>query len=112
MTYTTHRDTQATLQILDRAEMDASECTDVELYKRFGLDEKYEDNELSCWQRVRPKIWATFEVPHSSLAAKHETNGREHVELDDLISYYLVIPTVRPLFNGQLFPPDSAVCTF
>uniref|UniRef100_A0A5K3FVR5 Uncharacterized protein n=1 Tax=Mesocestoides corti TaxID=53468 RepID=A0A5K3FVR5_MESCO len=70
MTYTTHRDTQATLQILDRAEMDASECTDVELYKRFGLDEKYEDNELSCWQRVRPKIWATFEVPHSSLAAK------------------------------------------
>ncbi len=70
MTYTAHRDTQDTLQILDRADMDAEDCTDGELYKRFGLEEQYECNDLSCWQKYRPKLWAIFEAPRSSLTAK------------------------------------------
>ncbi len=70
MTYTAHRDTQDTLQILDRADMDAEDCTDGELYKKFGLEEEYECNDLSCWRKYRPKLWAIFEAPRSSLAAK------------------------------------------
>ncbi|VDL98975.1 unnamed protein product [Schistocephalus solidus] len=70
MTYTAHRDTQETLQILDRAEMDAEEITDVGLYKRFGLEEEYEDNNLTFWQKLRPQIWSVFEAPKSSSVAK------------------------------------------
>lgn len=70
MTYTTHRDTQATLHILDEADMDAVGYTDIDLYKRFGLEEEYEMNNLTTWQRIRPRIWVVFEMPRSSLAAK------------------------------------------
>nr|VZI32048.1 unnamed protein product [Spirometra erinaceieuropaei] len=70
MTYTAHRDTQDTLQILDRAEMDAEEITDVGLYKRFGLEDEFECNNLTFWQKLRPRIWSIFEVPKSSSAAK------------------------------------------
>ncbi|VDO09712.1 unnamed protein product [Rodentolepis nana] len=70
MTYTTHRDTQSTLNILDEADMDAVDYTDADLYKRFGLEEEYERNNLTTWQRIRPRIWAVFEMPRSSLAAK------------------------------------------
>ncbi|VDL36232.1 unnamed protein product [Hymenolepis diminuta] len=70
MTYTTHRDTQATLHILDEADMDAVDYTDIDLYKRFGLEEEYEMNNLTPWQRIRPRIWVVFEMPRSSLAAK------------------------------------------
>lgn len=70
MTYTTHRDTQATLHILDEADMDTVDYAEVDLYKRFGLEEQYEINHLTPWQRIRPKIWAAFEMPRSSLTAK------------------------------------------
>nr|CDS24812.1 Potassium voltage gated channel protein Shaw [Echinococcus granulosus] len=70
MTYTAHRDTQATLHILDEADMDTAECIDVDLYKRFGLEEEYEVNQLTTWQKLKPRIWAVFEMPRSSVAAK------------------------------------------
>ena len=38
--------------------------------KKFGLDEKFRSGELSCWQRVKPRIWALFDEPYSSSAAK------------------------------------------
>jgi len=38
--------------------------------KKFGLDEKFRSDQLSCWQRVKPKIWALFDEPYSSTAAK------------------------------------------
>nr|QQY02506.1 potassium voltage-gated channel protein Shaw 2 [Cryptocotyle lingua] len=70
MTYTAHRDTQATLQILDKYEMDTDEHLPENLYKRFGLEEEYTCNDLTIWQRYRPKVWAMFEMPHSSTGAK------------------------------------------
>lgn len=70
MTYTTHRDTQDTLQVLDRADIDASDCSDSELYKRFGLEEQFDGNELTYWQRFRPKVWAVFEIPKSTMLSK------------------------------------------
>ncbi|VEL33434.1 unnamed protein product [Protopolystoma xenopodis] len=70
MTYTVHRDTQATLQILDRVELDAEDFKDENLYKRFGLEEEYACHDLTMWQKYRPKVWSLFEVPSSSSGAK------------------------------------------
>ncbi|TPP59067.1 Potassium voltage-gated channel protein Shaw [Fasciola gigantica] len=70
MTYTAHRDTQATLQILDKYEMDTDDHLPEDLYKRFGLEEEYACNDLTTWQRYRPQVWAVFEMPHSSTGAK------------------------------------------
>ncbi|CAH8635232.1 unnamed protein product [Schistosoma rodhaini] len=70
MTYTAHRDTQATLQILDKVDMDNDDYTPETLYKRFGLEDEYTCNELNIWQKYRPKVWALFELPHSSIGAK------------------------------------------
>ena len=70
MTYTTHRDTQETLQTLDRLDLDTDKPTLEDVMRKFGLEEDYKNNTLSCWQRVKPKIWALFEEPYSSTSAK------------------------------------------
>jgi len=70
MTYTTHRDTQETLQILDGLELDTDKPTEEDIMKKFGLDDEFQSGELTCWQRIKPRIWATFEEPYSSTFAK------------------------------------------
>jgi len=70
MTYTTHRDTQETLQILDGLDLDTDKPTEEDIMKKFGLDDEYQSGELTCWQRIKPRIWATFEEPYSSTFAK------------------------------------------
>ena len=70
MTYTTHRDTRETLQTLDRLDLDTDRPTEEDIMKKFGLDEEFRSGELNCWQRVKPKIWALFDEPYSSTAAK------------------------------------------
>jgi len=70
MTYTTHRDTQETLQILDGLELDTDKPTEEDIMKKFGLEDEFESGELTCWQRIKPHIWATFEEPYSSPFAK------------------------------------------
>ncbi|XP_074656367.1 potassium voltage-gated channel protein Shaw-like [Tubulanus polymorphus] len=69
MTYTTHRDTQETLAILDRLELDTDKPTEEEIMKKFGWEEVNESS-LTCWQKVKPKIWALFDEPYSSTYAK------------------------------------------
>lgn len=73
MTYTTHRDTQETLQILDRLDLDTDKPTEEDIMKKFGLEEEFQAGELSCWQKIKPKIWALFDEPYSSTAAKVRT---------------------------------------
>jgi potassium voltage-gated channel Shaw-related subfamily C protein len=70
MTYTTHRDTQETLAILDRLDLDTDKPSDEDIMKKFGLEEQYAAGELTCWQKVKPKIWALFDEPYSSTCAK------------------------------------------
>jgi len=70
MTYTTHRNTQETLQILDRLDLDTDKLTEEDVMKRFGLEDSYKNGKLNCWQNIRPRIWALFEEPNSSPAAK------------------------------------------
>lgn len=71
MTYTTHRDTQETLQTLDRLDLDTDKPTEEEILKKFGLDDEYMlDVDANCWRRIKPKIWALFDEPYSSTPAK------------------------------------------
>ena len=70
MTYTTHRDTQETLQILDGLELDTDRPTEEDIMKKFGLEDEFQSGDLTCWQRIKPHIWATFEEPYSSPFAK------------------------------------------
>ncbi|KAL3889776.1 hypothetical protein ACJMK2_002104 [Sinanodonta woodiana] len=70
MTYTSHRDTQDVLGILDRLDLDTDKPTEDDIMKKFGWGEEYKAGELSCWQRIQPKIWALFDEPYSSSAAK------------------------------------------
>ncbi|KAG0443964.1 hypothetical protein HPB47_014336 [Ixodes persulcatus] len=70
MTYTVYRDTQATLAILDTLDIENEKPSDEELARKFGIEEDYFAGKLSCWQRLKPRIWLLFDEPYSSLAAK------------------------------------------
>ncbi|XP_054724733.1 potassium voltage-gated channel protein Shaw-like [Uloborus diversus] len=70
MTYTQHRDTQETLAVLDRLDLDTDKPSDEEIARKFGMEEDYREGTMSCWQRVKPKIWSLFDEPYSSLGAK------------------------------------------
>ena len=100
MTYTTHRDTQETLQILDRLDLDTDKPTEEEIMKKFGLEEEFQSGDLSCWQKVKPKIWALFDEPYSSTAAK----VRLHYDnVDDVSLSLLLLPFYA------LFLSDSSI---
>ena len=86
MTYTTHRDTQETLQAIDRLDLDTDKPTEEEIFKKFGIEgpdgDLLLDDDVNAatrsgcyrlkkrWRRVKPRLWALFNEPHSSLAAK------------------------------------------
>jgi len=70
MTYTTHRDTQATLAILDKLDIETDKPTEEEVAKKFGYEDKYLNGSMSSWQKTKPKIWSLFDEPHSSHWAK------------------------------------------
>ncbi|VDP84856.1 unnamed protein product, partial [Schistosoma mattheei] len=50
MTYTSHRETQETLQILNDLDLDTERRTDEELYSKFGWDDAYQSGKLTLWQ--------------------------------------------------------------
>lgn len=63
--------TQSTLAILDKLELDDEQLSEESIARLFGFDEALLNyNELSCWQRIRPKIYALFDEPSSSTGAK------------------------------------------
>ncbi|XP_049771505.1 potassium voltage-gated channel protein Shaw-like isoform X2 [Schistocerca cancellata] len=70
MTYTQHRDTQETLAVLDRLDLDTEKPSDEEIARKFGFEEDYFNGTLSRWQHIKPKIWSLFDEPYSSNAAK------------------------------------------
>ncbi|CAG9856335.1 unnamed protein product [Phyllotreta striolata] len=69
-TYSVHRDTQATLAILDKLDIDSARPTDEEVARMFGYEEAFHAGTLSRWQKLKPKIWALFDEPYSSSQAK------------------------------------------
>ncbi|XP_050677169.1 potassium voltage-gated channel protein Shaw-like isoform X1 [Leptidea sinapis] len=69
-TYSIHRDTQNTLAILDKLDIDSEKPSEEEIARLFGYEEAYFSGELGPWQRIKPKVWALFDEPSSSPAAK------------------------------------------
>jgi potassium voltage-gated channel Shaw-related subfamily C protein len=65
-----HRNTQETLAVLDRLDLDTEKPTDEELAKKFGYEDAYNKGKVSWWQHVKPQIWSLFDEPYSSNAAK------------------------------------------
>ena len=57
---------------LDRLDLDTDKPTEEDILKKFQLvdDELGLLNKTTCWQRLKPKIWALFDEPRSSKAAK------------------------------------------
>lgn len=70
MTYTQHRDTEETLAVLDRLDLDTEKPSEEEIARKFGFEEDYANNRLSRWQRLKPKMWSFFDEPNSSTGAK------------------------------------------
>ncbi|XP_057364812.1 potassium voltage-gated channel protein Shaw-like [Daphnia carinata] len=70
MTYTVHRDTQTTLAILDKLDIETDKPSQEEVARRFGYEEAYHKGRLNWWQKTKPKIWSLFDEPYSSNSAK------------------------------------------
>ncbi|KAH8412152.1 hypothetical protein KR009_000198 [Drosophila setifemur] len=70
MTYTQHRDTQETLAVLDRLDLDTEKPSEEDLARKFGFEEDYYKGTISWWQEMKPRIWSLFDEPYSSNAAK------------------------------------------
>ncbi|KAK0175408.1 hypothetical protein PV327_009159 [Microctonus hyperodae] len=69
-TYSTYRDTKATLAILDSLDVNRMKLHDQDVARLFGYEENYTRGKLTKWQRVKPKIWALIDAPYSSIPAK------------------------------------------
>ncbi|KAL3105627.1 hypothetical protein niasHT_021730 [Heterodera trifolii] len=75
MTYTQHRDTQETLAVLDKLDTDELKDEDPQTQeqhrmKKFGWEDAFWEGRLNWWMRTKPRIWALFDEPYSSTAAK------------------------------------------
>uniref|UniRef100_A0A914C2L1 BTB domain-containing protein n=1 Tax=Acrobeloides nanus TaxID=290746 RepID=A0A914C2L1_9BILA len=75
MTYTQHRDTQETLAVLDKLDMDIYKDEDPQtreqlMMKKFGWEEEYWAGSVNFWMKWKPRIWALFDEPYSSFCAK------------------------------------------
>lgn len=65
-----HRDTQETLAVLDRLDVETEKPSEEELAIKFGFEEDYYKGSISWWQNMKPQIWSLFDEPYSSNAAK------------------------------------------
>ena len=61
---------QATLAILDKLDIETENPTEEEVARKFGWEDDYLADDLSLWQRVKPKIFSLFDEPHSSTCAR------------------------------------------
>jgi potassium voltage-gated channel Shaw-related subfamily C protein len=50
--------------------LDNEQPSEEAIARLFGFEEAYLNGELTCWQRIKPKIWALFDEPSSSAGAK------------------------------------------
>jgi hypothetical protein len=69
-----HRNTQETLAVLDRLDLDTDKPSEEEVARKFGFEEAYVKGHVSWWQQLKPQIWSLFDEPYSSNAAKVRIN--------------------------------------
>lgn len=72
--YFQHRNTQETLAVLDRLDLDTEKPTDEEVAKKFGFEDAYNKGKVNWWQHLKPQMWSLFDEPYSSNAAKVSTS--------------------------------------
>lgn len=65
-----HRDTQETLAVLERLDVDTEKPTEEELARKFGYEDAYVKGKVNWWQNLKPKLWSLMDEPYSSTAAK------------------------------------------
>ena len=73
MTYTKHRSTQETLQVLDSLQLDTVRSTTDDIIKRFGWEDDFDlvaSGRLSQVKLMMVIVWQLFEEPRSSRMAK------------------------------------------
>ena len=70
MTYTRHRDTQATLSVLDTLDSELQKKTEEELARMFGYEEEFLKGKMTLWMKIKPMVWMMFDEPKSSIYAK------------------------------------------
>lgn len=68
MTYRQHRDAEEALDIFEPPDPDDTD-DDREIPRRFGIEDS-PDRSRSCCEVWQPKIWALFDDPYSSKAAR------------------------------------------
>lgn len=56
--------------MLERLDLDTEKPSEEELARKFGYEEAYAKGKVNWWQHLKPKIWALFDEPYSSHAAK------------------------------------------
>ncbi|GAA6222848.1 potassium voltage-gated channel subfamily C member 4 [Lates japonicus] len=69
MTYRQHRDAEEALEIFEPPDPDADTDDDREMTRRFGIED-CPDRSRGCCEVWQPKIWALFDDPYSSRAAR------------------------------------------
>lgn len=70
--FSQHRDTQETLAVLERLDLDTEKPTEEELARKFGYEDAYVKGKVNWWQHLKPKLWSLMDEPYSSNAAKVE----------------------------------------
>lgn len=88
-----HRDTQETLAVLDRLDLDTDKPSEEEVARKFGFEDDYFSGNLSWWQKTKPKLWSLFDEPYSSQAAK--------VNYSSIISFVNLHDTASLLGEGN-----------
>ncbi|KAJ1353968.1 Potassium voltage-gated channel protein egl-36 [Parelaphostrongylus tenuis] len=67
------KDTQETLAVLDRMDVDKEgdpQLRELDTMRKFGWEEEYFQGNRTKWMHYKPKIWALFDEPYSSKSAK------------------------------------------
>ncbi|BES94545.1 K_tetra [Nesidiocoris tenuis] len=92
-TYSIHRDTQTTLAILDKLDIDSERPTEEQVARMFGYEEDYNAGRLTPWQRLKPKVWSLFDEPYSSVGAKVYVPP-QHKRVVGLMSVFFIFVSV------------------
>ncbi|KAM7353672.1 shaw-like isoform 2-T3 [Cochliomyia hominivorax] len=103
-TYSIHRDTQNTLAILDKLDIDNEKPSEEQVARLFGFEDSINKGQLNCWQRLKPKVWALFDEPSSSTGAKVVASMSVFFIFVSVISFCL---KTHPGFRVDFIPTNS-----
>ena len=93
------------MAILDKLDIETEKPTEEEVARKFGWEDDYLADELSLWQRVKPKIFSLFDEPHSSTCARVRNLNKKR---DEKGCHFMTLLRQK---NGKtlIFPFSSSV---